>query len=205
MLVGWYLRRAIPWMALLGCCAAALVLTVALDRWPTTALVVLPGVLACCAAAAAFTFDEVSLPVVEVTPRGATWRRTARLAVSLLPLVAWSLVVAVRPGDLPLARAPWFLVGLAAIAVAGGLAALASGHASATPGSALASVVVLAAIGPVVICSFLGWESIYPIGDFSRGVLAFWVGAVVAGIVACVAAVAPGARRVTRVPQSRPG
>ncbi len=34
MLVGWYLRRAIPWMALLGCCAGALLLVAALDQWP---------------------------------------------------------------------------------------------------------------------------------------------------------------------------
>ena len=80
MLVGWYLRRAIPWMALLGCWPGPCCWW---SRWTSgrrRALVLLPGLVAACAAAAAFCFDEVSLPVVEVTPRGAAWRRTARLA-----------------------------------------------------------------------------------------------------------------------------
>ena len=194
MLVGWYLRRAIPWMALLGCLAGAVVLAVALDRWPTTAMTLLPALLASCAAAAAFTFDEVSLPVVEVTPRGSVWRRTARLAAALLPLAVWALVVAVRPGDLPLSRGSWFLIGLAAITLTAGLAALASRHAVATPGGSLAALVVLALISPVVIGAFLGWDSLYPIGEFSAGVLAFWLGVAGSGVLACVAALRPGVR-----------
>lgn len=192
MLVGWYLRRAIPWMALLGCLAGAIVLAVALDHWPGTAFVLLPGLLAACAAAAAFTFDETSLAVVEVTPRGATWRRTTRLATALLPLAVWALVVTVRPGNLPLSRASWLVVGLATIALTAGVAALASRHAVATPGSSLASVVVLGAISPVVICAFLGWGSIYPVDDFSASVLAIWLGLAGAGALACAAALRPG-------------
>ena len=192
MLVGWYLRRAIPWMALLGCLAGAIVLAVTLDHWPSTAIVLLPGLLAACAAAAAFTFDETSLAVVEVTPRGATWRRATRLATALVPLSLWALVVAVRPGDLPLSRASWFLVGLATIALTAGLAALASRHAIATPGSSLASIVVLGAISPVVICAFLGWDSIYPIDDFSAAVLTVWLAVAGAGVLACAAALRPG-------------
>lgn len=192
MLVGWYLRRAIPWMALLGCCAAALLLAVALDRWPTTALVLLPALVASCAASAAFTFDEASLPVVEVTPRGATWRRAARLAVALVPLGVWALFVVVRPGDLPLHRPSWLLVGLATIGLTVGLAALASRHAMASPGGSLAAAVVLAVISPVVVCAFLGWDSLYPIGDFSAGVLAFWLALTGVAALACVAAIRTG-------------
>jgi hypothetical protein len=192
MLVGWYLRRAIPWMALLGCCAGAVLLVVALDRWPTTALVLLPALVAACAAAAAFCFDEVPLPVVEVTPRGATWRRTARLVTAGVPLGVWTLAVLIRPGDLPLSRGSWWLVGFAAIGLTVGVAALASRHAIANPGGSLASAVVMVVISPVVVGAFLGWDSLYPIGDFASGVLTTWLAVAGAGALACAAALRPG-------------
>ena len=195
MLGGWYLRRAIPWMALLGCCAGALLMAGAIGRWPSTASVLLPLLVASLAAAAAFTFDEVSLPVVEVTPRGGVWRRATRLAVSLVPLLLWTAVVVVRPGDLPLSRGSWLLVGLAAISLTAGLAALASRRHVASPGGSLAAVVVLALISPMVIGSVLDWESLYPFGDFSAGVLTVWLGVAGAGALACVAALRPGVGR----------
>jgi hypothetical protein len=190
MLVGWYLRRAIPWMALLGCCAGAVLLALALDRWPSTALLVVPALLASCAAAAAFTFDEPSLEVVAVTPRGARWRRTARLAVAAVPFLVWSMLVLVRPGDLPLSRGAWLVVGLAAISTSAGLAALASRRAVPSPGGALAGGVVLTAISPVIVCGFLDWEPLYPLGDFPTGVLTVWLALAGAGVLACVVAVA---------------
>ena len=194
MLVGWYLRRAIPWMALLGCCAGAVFMAVTIDRWPSTASVLLPLLVAACAAAAAFTFDEASLPVVEVTPRGGVWRRTARLAVSGVPLLVWTLFVAVSPGDLPLSRGSWLLIGLAAITLTAGIAALASRRSIPTPGSSLAAVVVLALLTPVVVGTFLDWESLYPIDDFSAAVLTVWFGVATAGVLACAAALRPGLR-----------
>ena len=194
MLVGWYLRRAIPWMALLGCCAAALLLALALDRWPSTALALLPAVLSCCAAAAAFCFDEVSLPVVEVTPRGGLWRRAARLSMALVPLAVWTVLVVVGPGELPLTLGVWWLIGFALVGLTVGLAALASRHAVATPGGSLAAAVVLAVISPVVICSFLGWDSLYPIGEFTPGVLTVWLAVAAAGALVCLGALRPGVR-----------
>ena len=199
MLVGWYLRRAISWMALLGCLAGAVLLALALGRWPSTAVVLLPTLVAACAAAAAFTFDEVSLPVVEVTPRGSLWRRASRLLVALLPLAVWTSVIAVRPGDLPLSRGASFLVGLAAITLTAGLAALASRRAVATPGGSLAAVVVLALLSPVVMGAFLDWESLYPIGDFSAGVLTVWLAVLGVGTLACVAALGPATHARRRV------
>jgi hypothetical protein len=187
-LVGWYLRRGIPWMPLLGCCAGAAVMALLLERWPSTALLVLPAILATCAAAAAFSFDEPSLPVIEVTPRGGRWRSTARLGVAAVPLVVWLLLVTLRPGDLSLSLGAWWLIGLATIALTGGLAALASRHAAATPGGALAAAAVLAVLSPVMICAFLGWDSLYPIGDFPPGVLDFWRAATGAAGLAWVAA-----------------
>lgn len=171
----WYLRRGIAWPALLGCCAAAGLLAGLLGRWPSSALVLLPAVLACCAAAAGFVHDEPAGAVVAVTPRGAGWRRTTRLAVVLLPLLAWGAVVVVRPGDLPLDRAGWWLVGGAAIALASGLAAWGSRRAVDRPGPALASVVALVVLSPVVVTGFVGWDSVYPLSGFTAGTWAVWL------------------------------
>ena len=193
-LVAWYLRRGVPWTPLLGCCAAALLLVVLLDRWPGSALMLLPSLVACCAAAAAFSFDETALPVVEVTPRGGQWRRGARLAAAGVPLLLWTAAVAVRPGDLPLHRPSWWLLGAAAIALTVGVAALASRHAVAAPGGSLAAGVVLAVISPVIIAAFLGWDSIYPVEAFGPGVLTFWLGIGAAGLVTCLLALRPGVR-----------
>lgn len=185
---GWYLSRAIPWVALLGCSAAAAAVAGLLDRWPSTALGLLPVLVACCAAGAAFLFDETALPVVEVTPRGALWRRTARLATSALPLCTWTVAIWWRPGDLPLDRSSWLLLGAAAIAVTAGAAGLASRHGITTPGAALAGVVVLAAVSPIVVTSFLGLDSVYPVGGFPAGVRTFWLVLGAVGLLACVGA-----------------
>ncbi len=192
MLVGWYLRRGLPWMPLLGCCAGAVLLALALERWPSTALVLLPALLAVCAAGAAFCFDEVPLEVVAVTPRGGRWRRTARLASALIPLGLWMVLVATT--DLPLEVDAWWLIGLAAIGLTVGLAALASRRAIATPGGSLSGGVVLAVIGPVVVCDFLDWGSLYPLGDFGDGLVIFWLATAGAGVLLCISATRPGLR-----------
>jgi hypothetical protein len=193
--IAWYLRRGVPWTALLGCCAAAVAVAGLLARWPSGAIVLLPVLVACCAAAAAFCFDEQALAVVEVTPLGSSWRTLARLAVAGVPLALWTALVWLRPGDLPLDRPAWWLVGAAATGLGVGFAALASRRAVSTPGGSLAAALVLAAIGPVVVTSFLGTESIYPVGDFPAGVRTFWLGVGAAGVVAAGLALRPGARR----------
>jgi len=43
-----------------------------------------------------------------------------------------------------------------------------------------------------VISAFLGWDSLYPIGEFSSGVLAFWLAVAGAGALAALAALRPG-------------
>lgn len=170
----WYLRRGVPWPAVLGCCAAAGLLAGLLARWPTSALVLLPAILACCAAAASFVFDERPVLLVAVTPRGTTWRRTARLAVAAVPLGVWAAVALARPGDLPLDRGGWLLIGFAAISLSVGCAALASRREVTSPGAMLAPVVALAAISPVVVTAFLGWGSAYPIDELPQGAWVFW-------------------------------
>ncbi len=191
----WYLRRGIPWPAVLGPCAAAVLLTGVLARWPSTALVILPAVLACCAAAAAFAFDERAVTLVAVTPRGATWRRTARLAVAAVPLGVWGAVVLLRPGDLPLERAGWSLIGAAAVTITVGLAALASRHEVPAAGATLAASAVLAVIAPVVVSPFLGWESAYPFGGFAPGVWVFWWVVAGVGVGSLLLGLRPGLRR----------
>jgi hypothetical protein len=192
--LAWYLRRAVPWAALLGCCAAAGLLALTLERWPSTALLVLPAVLGCCAGAAAFAFDERALPVVEVTPRGDSWRRTARLAVAGVPVAVWAALVLAGPGDLPSSRPSWLLLGVAAIALTAGAAGVLS-HGTAAPGGSLAGVVVLVVLGPVVLDGFLGWGSIYPFEPLGAGLTVLWSGVALVAVAACVGAVRPRLRR----------
>jgi hypothetical protein len=190
-----YLSRAVPWTALLGCCAAALLVTLLVGAWPSSALVLLPALVACCAAAAAFAFDEVTLPVVEVTPRGATWRRTARFALASVPLLVWSAVVWARPGDVLVGRLAWWTVGAAAILLAVGLAAVASRWSVPSPGSMLASGIVLSLVGVVVVAMFLGLDPVYPYEGSTGSSRGFWATVAGAGVLACVVALRPGLRR----------
>jgi hypothetical protein len=171
----WHLRRGVPWTAVLGCCVAAGLLAGLLARWPSAALVLLPGVLACCATATVFLYDEAALPVVAVTPRGGAWRRTTRLTAAALPLGVWGLLVVARPGDLPLDRSGWWLLGGATILLTTGTAALASRREVPSPGATLAGGVVLAVLGLVVVTTFLGWSTVFPVTGFDQAVLTFWL------------------------------
>lgn len=189
----WYLRRAVPWLTVLACCAAGLAVAAALEQWPEAALVLLPVLLGCCVAAAAFSFDETAIAVVAVTPRGGIWRGATRLAAAGVPLLVWTLLVLAGPGGLPLDRPAWSLLGAGAVAITAGTAALAARH-LASPGPALAPGVVLAVTSPVVLTGMLGWEPVYPVGEFPAGVLSFWVSLGLAGVLGCAAALWRDAR-----------
>lgn len=190
----WYLRRGVAWLPLLVACAAAGVTAVLLARWPDDAFLLAPALLACCAAAVAFAYDEDALQVVAVTPRGAGWRRVNRLGVTLVPLSAWSLVVAFRPGGVALARPGWWLVGGATFLLVAGLAALASRRLVSTPGAMLAPVVALAAVAPVTFAGMFSWGTLYPIGDFPDPVRTVWLGVALSGAAVCAVALRPGLR-----------
>jgi hypothetical protein len=190
----WYLRRGVAWLPVLACCAAAAVTALLMLQWPDSAGVLAPTVLACCAGAAAFVYDEDALPVVAVTPRGASWRRATRLAALLLPLAVWAVVVALRPGHVPLARTGWWLLGGATVLLVAGSAALASRRLVATPGSLLAPVVAVAVVAPVTLSGMFSWGSLYPIGDFSDIVRTVWLGVALSGAAACAVALRPGLR-----------
>ncbi len=113
---GWYARRGVAWTPLLASCALAIACAVVGRTWPNAVTVLLPAALALCAAGAGFVFDEHASAVVAVTPRGAGWRRTTRVAVALLPLATWVVVLAVVPLPVDLHRGPWLLAGAAAVA-----------------------------------------------------------------------------------------
>lgn len=172
----WYLRRAIPWAALAGCSAIATAGALSLHRWPDNSWAVLPLVLAGCAAACGFVFDDVATAVTAVTPRGGTWRRTTRLAAGLLPLGLWAVLVASSPGELELDGPGWLLAGLGATSAVVGAAAVAARRQVPRPGQAIAGVVVLLALVPVVAGPFLDWEPVYPTDSSPDHVLALWGG-----------------------------
>ena len=186
----WYLSRAIPWVALLGCCAAAAVGAGAVHLWPSTAAALVPAILGCCAAACAFVFDERGAAVTGVTPLAA-WRRLARLTVVLLPFGLWSGIVLSRPGSVPLDRPGWLMIGAALTLVTVGIAALAARHEQATPGSTIASLIAIAVYGPLVLGTLFDWGSVYPFGDFSAAVTTFWLVVAGAGGLACLVALRP--------------
>ena len=190
----WYLRRGVAWRPLLAGCGAATVIAGLLARSPGDAFLLAPALLACCGAAAAFTYDEDALPVVTVTPRGAGWRRANRLGVTLVPLSAWTLVVALRPGDVPFWRPGWWLLGGATVLLVAGWAALASRRLVPTPGALLAPVAVLAVVAPVTLAGMFSWGTLYPIGDFPDAVRTVWLGVALSGAAVCAVALRPGLR-----------
>jgi hypothetical protein len=173
----WYLRRGVAWLPLLTGCGGAVVIAGLLARWPDDAFLLAPALLACCAAAAAFAYDEDALAVVAVTPRGAGWRRVTRLGVTLVPLSAWALVVALRPGDVPFWRPGWWLLGGATVLLVAGSAAMASRR-----------------LVPTTLAGMFSWGTLYPIGDFPDTVRTVWLGVALSGAAVCAVALRPGLR-----------
>lgn len=182
----WYLRRAIPWVALLGCCLAAVTAAVLLARWPRAEEALLPVLLAGCAAAAGFAFDEPLPALAEVTPRGATWRRTTRLGAVALPTAVWVAATGWQP--------EWWLAGGASIGLLTGLAALAARRGTPAPGTALAGSVALAVFAPLVLSIMLGWTLVYPFGPVTTTIVAFWTAVAGLGAVGLGLAFRPGLR-----------
>lgn len=190
----WYLGRAIPWVALLGCCGIAVIAVASLHRWPDNAWMVLPLVLAACAAAAGFVFDDVATAVTSVTPRGGRWRRTTRLLAVLVPVGIWTLLVVTAPSELSLDAAAWLLAGLAAAAAAAGAAAIGGRRQVARPGPTVAGGFVMLTLVPSIAGPFLEWEPVFPFGDYPDWVMGFWVGVLVVGLLLVGWAMRPGLR-----------
>jgi hypothetical protein len=187
----WYARRGIAWIPLLACCALALAAAVAGRRWPDTVAGLLPAVLAVCAAAAGFVYDESATAVVAVTPRGAGWRRTTRAAAALLPAAVFLVVVASLPGDVGLDLPAWLLAGSATVLLATGAAGLASRAGVGSPGPTVAAVVVLGLLATYLLAQFIGWTPL-PAGDFPGSAVGFWWVLAGAGVATCCWAMRPG-------------
>lgn len=191
----WYLRRAVPWTALLGCCLTVGVAAGLLARWPAAEEALLPVLLGACATAAGFAFDEPLPSLAEVTPRGGTWWRTTRLSVASLPVLLWLAVLGWRPGHVPEERPGWLLAGAASIVLVTGAAALAARRGVRAPGPVLAAWVAIAVYVPLVLAIMLGWVLVYPFGHLTQTIVLFWSTLAALGALALALALRPGLRR----------
>lgn len=178
----WYLRRAVPWAALLGCLLAAGVLVALAHRWESFTGLGLPLVALLAAAAAALVLDEPAVAVTALTPRGRRWAVTGRLGAALLPLGSGLLLVLAHPGDVDESGWAVLLAGLGGVVL---LAAL-TGHRRQLPrpGAAIASAVVLLGLVPLVLGLFFDLRSPYP--PLTDGLITFWSTAAAVTLLACV-------------------
>lgn len=190
----WYVRRGASWAPLLTCCGIALVAGGGGRHWPGAAVLAQPTALACCAAAAAFVFDEPAVAVVTVAPRGAWWRRSARLALVSLPLLAWVAALGLLPDSTPTHRPSWLVAGVATTVVAAGVAALCARHQAAAPGAGIAAGVTGAVLTPVVVGPVAGWRPLLPLEAFPSWLMTLWCVVAALGLVVVGWAVRPGVR-----------
>lgn len=208
----WYLRRAVPWAALLGCLGVAVLIAMLVRRWPEVAAIGLPLLVASCAAATGFTYDEPASAIASVTPRAGWWRGSARLLAALAPLAVVLLLLATMPEEVRLDRNGWWLIGAALVLLAVAPAAWAARSQVGRPGGAVAGGAVILGITPVVFSMLLGWDPVYPFGEFPTWVLTFWVTAALLGAAGCASALvafgrprAPNATVATPPGTSHPG
>ncbi len=179
----WYLRRAVPWVAVISCLALAALLSAATHRWPTSAVVLLPFAVASGAAAAGFLLDDAGSALTGSTPRGGRWAEGSRLAT--LPVIGVLVLALVGPaaGAAGLSALAWSGVSLVSVAL--GLAvARALRVRVPAPGTHVAVVLVLATALPFTVGALLGWVPPWPEDELSGWVAAFW--ASLAGVSALV-------------------
>lgn len=172
----WYARRATPWSVQLVSLVLLGLVSASLHRWGPEAWLLLPLGLAIAASACGFLFDEDAAQVAAVTPRGGRWAPTIRIATSVVPLGAWALVAATLPEALAIDLAGWLLAGTAAGLLAVGVSALAHRLGVPRPGGQIASAVVLLVTMPLVLSPMLGWQPVFPSGDFPGWLTAMWAG-----------------------------
>lgn len=190
----WYVRHGVSWAPLLACCITAAAAFVLLPHWPRAEAALPLLALTACSAAAGFVFDEFSGDVVAVTPRGAGWRRSTRLALALLPAAVWCAGVRAIPQEHAAGTGPWTLVGLVCITVAVGIAGLLSRYGVASPGSPVAAGVAVLVLAPPVVGPMAGWDSVVPPTPGSHEVMIVWWGLGIVALLLVAAAVRPGLR-----------
>lgn len=202
----WYLRRAVHWPAVLGCCVAALCTVAAVHRWPDVGAPALPFALAGCAAAAGFLLDEVATAVVAVTPRAERWRTGSRYAIALLPFGWWSGLVVWLPEAARGSASGWLLAGVAGCLLALGLAATGAGAGVSRPGAGVATGLTLLTAGWVAVGPVVGLPSPYPFPVAGQGRAWAWSAVGVLGVVLLARAwwsTAPWARSASPRPAER--
>lgn len=187
-LAAWYLRRAVPWAPVLGALAVGGLLLALAHRWDSLTGLVLPLVALLAVAAAALVYDDPSVAVSAVTPRGDRWAGVRRLGCGAVPLGAGTVLLAGAPGEVETGSWGLVVAGLGASVLL--LAATASRRQLARPGSAIASGVVLLGLAPMVVGTFLDVRSPYPLPDLSTGLTACWAALATLGVLGCVALLA---------------
>lgn len=185
----WYLQRAVPWAALLGCLLGAAVMSALTHRWPSMGWLAMPAIALLCAASAAFLRDEPAVAVVSVTPRGGAWATGVRTACALVPLGMSLVLLATLPSELDLDPAGSSLVAAATVLVALGSASWAARRQLPRPGGAIASAIVLVGLAPLPVSALLGWASVFPFGPFPDGVRGLWIAVAAAGVLLWLVAV----------------
>jgi hypothetical protein len=105
------LLRAVPWPAVGGITAVAVVTGAGGFAWPGGAQILFPIAFALLAGAAAFVLDEPASAVVDVTPTSRALRTAVRAVALLVPLGAGTALV--LAGALRAEKLPWPAVGLA--------------------------------------------------------------------------------------------
>lgn len=186
-MLAWYLRRAVPWAALLGCLAVAVAMVLPAREWEfSRGLAVVFAVVVPCAAAG-LCFDEPAREVASVTPRAARWAMIARVMAAAVPFaIAVGAVVVI--GD-PTPVADWTLVAASVTGVVSFVALVAAGAGSARPGAQIASVVVLLAVVPQFLEQFLSTGVPYPeptLSDFQTGAWTLVLGLSLSGVAAVI-------------------
>lgn len=139
-LAAWYIQRAVPWAALLGCLALAAAIIYPARHWE---LFGLEGIfvfsLTC--GAAGLCFDEPAIEIASVTPRANRWAKLARLATATVPFAAGCAFTAAIGGPVPASDSL-----LVAISLTACVALLAMVSSRARPGAPLLATVALASL-----------------------------------------------------------
>lgn len=167
----WYLRRAVPWTAVLGAIAVVGALLGATHRSESLSGLALPLAALLTAAAAGLVYDDAAIAVTAVTPR-AGWARRSRLVAGLSVLGVGGALLLLRAGGTD--RSDWIL----ALAGLGGatLLLVLAGHRRhvARPGTPVASGVVLLGLAPLVLGLFVDLGSLYPAPGLSDAATTTW-------------------------------
>jgi len=192
------LLRAVPWSAVGGITAVAVVTGAGGFAWPGGAQILLPIAFALLAGAAAFVLDEPASAVVDVTPTGRGRRTAVRALALLVPLGAGTALV--LAGALRAVKLPWPAVGLAlagSVLLGFAIACVARRY-SGEPGTQASAAAAFVLIAPGFLPFVAGWVQTFPAAGPAPRALSsttFWW---LAGT-ACLAAIAASVPELRRL------